>query len=97
MIQCVLIINLNDLDTCKNTSDSSSGGNLVFSDDQLTKCIDRNFAESGVIQPWYSDTVIYNRGDFKYSNCDTQVLGEILLEQLVKTSKHMLTISYFQK
>ena len=70
--------NLNDLDTCKNTSDSSSGGNLVFSDDQLTKCIDRDFAESGVIQPWYSDTVIYNRGDFKYSNCDTQVLGEIL-------------------
>ena len=69
---------LGSLDTCKNTSDSSSGGDLVFSDDQLTKCIDRDISESGVIQPWYSDTEIYNRGDFKYSNCDTQVLGEIL-------------------
>ena len=69
---------LDELDTCKNTSDSSSGGDLVFSDDQLSKCINREFAESGVIQPWYSDTNIYNRGDFKYSNCDTQVLGEIL-------------------
>ena len=69
---------LGSLDTCKNTSDSSSGGDLVFSDDQLTKCIDRDISESGVIQRWYSDTEIYNRGDFKYSNCDTQVLGEIL-------------------
>lgn len=67
-----------ELDVCKNTTDSSSGGDLVFSDDQLTKCINRDFAESGVIQPWYSESVIYNRGDFKYSNCDTQVLGEIL-------------------
>jgi len=69
---------LGELDNCNNTSDSSSGGDLVFSDDQLTKCINRELAESGIIQPWYSDTIIYNRGDFKYSNCDTQVLGEIL-------------------
>ena len=69
---------LGRLDTCKNTQDSSSGGDLVFSEDQLSKCIDRELSESGIIQPWYSDTVIYNRGDFKYSNCDTQVLGEIL-------------------
>jgi len=69
---------LGELDTCQSISDSSSGGDIVFSDDQLSKCINRDLAESGVIQPWYSLTVIYNRGDFKYSNCDTQVLGEIL-------------------
>jgi len=67
-----------NLGECLNVADSSSGGNIVFADDQLTKCINRGLAESGVIQPWYSDTVIYNRGDFKYSNCDTQILGEII-------------------
>ena len=55
---------LGELDTCQGISDSSSGGDIVFSDDQLSKCINRDLAESGVIQPWYSLTVIYNRGDF---------------------------------
>ena len=67
-----------NLRVCQNQTDSGSGGNIIYSDDQLTGCINRNLAESGVIQPWYSTTEIYNRGDFKYSNCDTMVLGEII-------------------
>ena len=67
-----------NLRVCQNQIDSGSGGDIVYSDDQLTGCINRNLAESGVIQPWYSSTEIYNRGDFKYSNCDTMVLGEII-------------------
>ena len=84
---------LGELDTCKNTSDSSSGGDLVYSDDQLSKCINRELAESGVIQFWYSDTNIYNRGDFKYSNCDTQVLGEILFRA---TGQDIQTFAEYQ-
>ena len=67
-----------DLRVCQNQLDSGSGGDIVYSDDQLSGCINRNLAESGTIQPWYSATETYNRGDFKYSNCDTMVLGEII-------------------
>ena len=66
------------LKVCSNLVDSSSGGNIIYSDDQLTGCINRDLAESGVIQPWFSETEIYERGDFQYSNCDTNVLGEII-------------------
>ena len=67
-----------ELRVCQSQLDSGSGGDIVYSDDQLSGCINRNLAESGVIQPWYSTTEVYNRGDFKYSNCDTMVLGEII-------------------
>jgi len=64
---------------CSNEIDSSSGGNLVFSDDQLTGCIERNFAQDGAYHPWFKNgTSIYTKGDFVYSNCDTMVLGEII-------------------
>ena len=69
---------LQNLHECKNRTDSASGGDIVFADNQLDGCINRSLAESGVLQPWFSDTDIYNRGDFLYSNCDTMVLGEII-------------------
>ena len=69
---------LQNLQECKNLTDSASGGDIVFADNQLDGCINRSLAESGVLQPWFSDTDIYNRGDFLYSNCDTMVLGEII-------------------
>ena len=43
------------LKVCSNLVDSSSGGNIIYSDDQLTGCINRDLAESGVIQPWFSE------------------------------------------
>ena len=69
----------NEIGECINASDSSSGGNIVYADDQLTKCIDRELASQGVTHPWYDNgSSIYSRGAFQYSNCDTMVLGEII-------------------
>ena len=69
----------NEIGECLNASDSSSGGNIVYADDQLTKCIDRNLATEGVTHPWFENGLtVYSRGAFQYSNCDTMVLGEII-------------------
>ncbi len=69
----------NEIGECINASDSSSGGNIIYADDQLTKCIDRELAIQGVTHPWYDNgSSIYSRGAFQYSNCDTMVLGEII-------------------
>lgn len=89
---CFDFVNQN-LRVCQNESDSGSGGDIVYSDDQLSGCINRNLAESGVIQPWYSSTEIYNRGDFKYSNCDTMVLGEIIFRA---TGQDIQTFAEYQ-
>ena len=68
-----------EIGECLNASDSSSGGNIVYADDQLTKCIDRNLATEGVTHPWFENGLtVYSRGAFQYSNCDTMVLGEII-------------------
>ena len=68
-----------EIGECLNASDSSSGGNIVYADDQLTKCIDRDLATEGVTHPWFeSGLTVYSRGAFQYSNCDTMVLGEII-------------------
>ncbi len=64
------------LGECTNPFDGASGGNIVYSDDQLSACINRALATPGPV-PWsFSGT--YNAGDFLYSNCDTQILGEIV-------------------
>ena len=69
----------NEIEECLNASDSSSGGNIVYADDQLTKCIDRDLATEGVTHPWFENGLtVYSRGAFQYSNCDTMVLGEII-------------------
>jgi CubicO group peptidase (beta-lactamase class C family) len=68
-----------EIGECHNASDSSSGGNIVYADDQLTKCIDRVLATEGVTHPWFENGLtVYSRGAFQYSNCDTMVLGEII-------------------
>ena len=89
---CFDFVNQN-LRVCQNESDSGSGGDIVYSDDQLSGCINRNLAESGIIQPWYSSTEIYNRGDFKYSNCDTMILGEIIFRA---TGQDIQTFAEYQ-
>ena len=57
------------------TSWATSGGSLVWSDDQLSECLQSQLAE-GQSQPWYYWE--WSRGNFYYSNCDTQILGELL-------------------
>ena len=76
----ILPVPLTDLlQECLSALDSSSGGNIVYSDDQMTGCINRDYAEEGANHSWYNNGMgNYSRGDFVYSNCDTMVLGEII-------------------
>jgi CubicO group peptidase (beta-lactamase class C family) len=64
------------LSTC--TSANGSGGDLVFSEDQMSGCINRQLTETNVSQPWYTYGPTWQSGYWLYSNCDTMVLGEIL-------------------
>ena len=64
------------LGECTNPFDGAAGGNIVFSDDQLEACIARPLATPGPVAWTFTGT--YTAGEFLYSNCDTQVLGEIL-------------------
>ena len=74
------------------------GGDLIFSDDQMSACLARNLAVTGVTQPWYrSATLPYNPGDFVYSNCDTMVLGEILWRATGKNLQAYADIELFSK
>ncbi len=65
---------------CSDYLSASSGGNIVYAADQLSGCIDREFAVPGTVYPWVSPQGDgpYEAGQFYYSNCDTQVLGEII-------------------
>jgi len=55
----------------------SSGGVLIYADDQLSSCLAAEKAQGSVPQPW-SNIGIYEYGHWRYSNCDTQILGEII-------------------
>ena len=65
---------------CSDYLSASSGGNIVYAADQLSQCIAREFAVPGTVYPWVSPQAdsAYEAGQFYYSNCDTQVLGEII-------------------
>ena len=65
---------------CSDYLSASSGGNIVYAADQLSQCIDREFAVPGTVYPWVSPQGdgAYEAGQFYYSNCDAQVLGEII-------------------
>ena len=70
---------------------ASSGGYFGGADDQLTGCIYRNLAQTGVAQPWYYNSALeYKRGQFMYSNCDTMILGEIFFRA---TGKDIMTFA----
>ena len=65
---------------CGDYPSASSGGDILYAADQLYGCIDREFAVPGTVYPWVSPEGdgAYQAGQFYYSNCDTQVLGEII-------------------
>ena len=91
--------------TCGDSSTTSlypcndrprSGGTLVYADDQLTACLEAQKAEFNVSQPW-SNIGIYESGHFRYSNCDTQILGEILFRATGKDPYTFADIYLFSK
>ncbi len=65
---------------CSDYPSASSGGDILYAADQLSGCIGREFAVPGKVYPWVSPQGdgAYEAGQFYYSNCDTQVLGEII-------------------
>ena len=77
LVPVCFLPNTGDLGECTNQGDAAAGGNIVFYPDQMTACIDRGLAVDGAPYPWDPDG-IYSAGEFLYSNCDTQILGEIL-------------------
>lgn len=77
LVPVCFLPNTGDLGECMNQGDAAAGGNIVFHPDQMTACIDRGLAVDGATYPWDPDG-IYTAGEFLYSNCDTQILGEIL-------------------
>jgi len=55
----------NGVGECQTAAGSSSGGNIVYADDQMTKCIDRDFASDGVSYTWYMyGSAPYSQGSF---------------------------------
>ena len=75
---------ISDLFIC--TEPAGSGGALIWADNQLKSCIDRPLAQTGVSQPWFYSS-IYTEDSFLYSNCDTNVLGEIIFRATGKNIK----------
>ena len=98
LVPMCFIVSINDIGECQTASGASSGGNIVYANDQMTKCISRNLADEGVNHPWYENgSVPFNRGNFLYSNCDTMVLGEIIFRATGQDLQTFAEYSLFSK
>ena len=74
-----------------------SGGNLTPVQNQLDACINREIAETGIIQSWYSSERTWEKDYLLYSNCDAQVLGELLFRATGKDLQSYADINLFSK
>ena len=82
------------LDECNGTE--RADGDLLFFDNQLEPCINRQLATTGVYQPWYWGAT-FEEGDWLYSNCDSMVLGEILFRATGQSLENYADINLFSK
>ena len=75
------------------------GGGYVSSDNQLSECINnRNMAATEARHSWYqSGGFDFNKGDWMYQNCDTQVLGEIFFRAVGQDIKTFADTYFFSK
>ena len=88
---------------CANTLEGPLGpclynrtdGDILYRDNQLDPCINRQLAATGVTHPWYGG--IWQSGNFLYSNCDSMVLGEILFRATGKNIETYADINLFSK
>jgi len=76
---------------------AGSGGDLLPFSDITSICIDREIADVGVIQPWFSENITWEEGYFLYINCDTQVLGEILERAVGSDLESFAEVNLFSK
>ena len=77
----------------------SGGGGFVSSNDQLTECIqNRSMAATETTHSWYQGGGYdFNKGDWMYQNCDTQVLGEIFFRAVGQDIKSFADTYLFSK
>ena len=75
----------------------SSGGDLLLVSNLSEVCIDREIAETGVIQPWFTSAFTWEDEYFLYINCDTQVIGEILERATGNDVETFAEINLFSK
>ena len=77
----------------------AGGGGFVSSNDQLTECIqNRSMAATEARHSWYqSGGYDFNKGDWMYQNCDTQVLGEIFFRAVGQDIKSFADTYLFSK
>ena len=85
-----------ELDVCQS-SVHWSGGNLLPVQNQLDACISREIAETGIIQSWYSSERKWEKDYLLYSNCDAQILGELLFRATGKDLQSYANINLFSK
>ena len=77
----------------------TGGGGFVSSNDQLTECIqNRSMAATEARHSWYQGGGYdFNKGDWMYQNCDTQVLGEIFFRAVGQDIKSFADTYLFSK
>ena len=81
-----------------SAAEVGSGGGFVTADDQLTECINRQMAQTGITHAWYVNGVnTFDSGDWVYQNCDTQVLGEIFFRAVGQDIKSFADTYLFSK
>ena len=81
-----------------SAAEFGSGGGFVTADDQLTECINRQMAQTGITHAWYAyGSQTFDSGDWVYQNCDTQVLGEIFFRAVGQDIKSFADTYLFSK
>ena len=77
---------------------NGNDADIMYVDNQLQPCINREMAITGVTYPWHdSGTTIFESGNYEYNNCDTMVLGEILFRATGKNIETYADINLFSK
>ena len=79
------------------TTYPGSGGDILPFTNITEVCINRQIAEVGVIQPWFSETLTWEENYFLYINCDTQVLGELLERAVGSDLETFAEVNLFSK
>ena len=90
----------NQLEECQTTP--RAGGDLVYADDQMTPCISRPKALTGMNYGWWNGgRSAYPGPSFLYSKCDTMVLSKVLVnsrsEDFLKWSQDSLFLKMGMK
>tara|TARA_Y100000768_G_scaffold384420_1_gene368425 strand:+ start:132 stop:1772 length:1641 start_codon:yes stop_codon:yes gene_type:complete len=77
---------------------NGNDADIMYVDNQLQPCINREMAITGVTYPWHdSGATIFELGNYEYNNCDTMVLGEILFRATGKNIETYADIYLFSK